>query len=69
VEYGAIPRRFYVPPDPGGIYFSKVPIRKLREKVVFDAIRELMTPPKPPAGQRKKIGFQLKETKTAYGKK
>lgn len=38
-------------------------------KVVFDAIRELMAPPKPPAGQRKKIGFQLKEPKVAYDKK
>jgi hypothetical protein len=35
-------------------------------KVVFDAIRELMTPPTPPAGQRKKIGFQLKEPKAGY---
>lgn len=38
-------------------------------KVVFDAIRELMTPPRPPTGQRKKIGFRLKEPKAAYGKK
>jgi hypothetical protein len=37
-------------------------------KVVFDAIRELMSPPRPPAGQRKKIGFQLKEPRAAYRK-
>jgi hypothetical protein len=37
-------------------------------KVVFEAIRELMTPPRPPAGQRKKIGFNLKEPRAAYRK-
>jgi hypothetical protein len=35
-------------------------------KVVFDAIRALMTPPAKP---RKKIGFVVKEKKAAYGKK
>ncbi|MBW1740089.1 MAG: ORF6N domain-containing protein [Deltaproteobacteria bacterium] len=34
-------------------------------KVVFDAIRELMTPPEKP---RKKIGFVVKERRAAYGK-
>ena len=38
-------------------------------KVVFDAIRELMPPPRPPASQRKKIGFTLKEPKAGYRKK
>jgi hypothetical protein len=32
-------------------------------KVVFDAIWELMAPPQPPAGPRKKIGFGLKESR------
>jgi hypothetical protein len=35
-------------------------------KVVFDAIRALMSPPEKP---RKKIGFQVKEPKARYGKK
>ena len=35
-------------------------------KIVFDAIRQLMIPPAKP---RKKIGFEVKEKKTAYGKK
>ena len=35
-------------------------------KVVFEAIRQLMTPPAKP---RKKIGFVVKEKKAAYGKK
>jgi phage regulator Rha-like protein len=36
----------------------------LQFRVVFDAIRQLMTPPaKPP----KKIGFQVRERKAAYG--
>ena len=34
-------------------------------KVVFDAIRALMTPPEKP---RKKIGFHVKEKRTAYGR-
>ena len=33
-------------------------------KVVFDAIRELM---KPPAPQRRKIGFRVKEKRVKYG--
>jgi len=33
-------------------------------KVVFDAIRALMTPPEKP---RKKIGFEVKEKGAAYG--
>jgi hypothetical protein len=33
---------------------------------IFDAIRQLMTPSTP---QRKKIGFEVKEPKTTYGKK
>ena len=32
-------------------------------KVVFDAIRELMTPPEPP---RKRIGFHLRESRAKY---
>ena len=35
-------------------------------KVVFDAIRALMTPSEKP---RKKIGFEVKEKKTAYGRR
>jgi len=35
-------------------------------KVVFDAIRALMAPPEKP---RKKIGFEVKEDKSTYGKK
>ena len=34
-------------------------------KVVFDAIRALMAPPEKP---RKKIGFEVKESKAPYGK-
>lgn len=33
---------------------------------IFEAIRQLMAPP---ASQRKKIGFEVKEPKTGYGKK
>ena len=33
-------------------------------RVVFDAIRQLMTPPDPP---RKQIGFQVRERHAAYG--
>ena len=32
-------------------------------RAVFDAIRQLMTPPEPP---RKKIGFRVRETRTTY---
>jgi hypothetical protein len=55
---------------------NKVLLRKLEEmerkydaqfKVVFDAIRALMTPP--PEKLRKKIGFGLREKQTGYGKK
>jgi hypothetical protein len=35
-------------------------------KVVFDAIRALM---EPPGKSRKKIGFEVKEKKAAYGRK
>jgi hypothetical protein len=35
-------------------------------RVVFEAIRQLMTPPERP---KKKIGFLAKETKAKYGKK
>ena len=35
-------------------------------KVVFDAIRALMSPPKKPT---KKIGFEVKERKAVYGRK
>jgi len=35
-------------------------------KVVFEAIRALMTPP--PEKPKKKIGFGLKEKQTGYGK-
>ena len=35
-------------------------------KIVFEAIRQLMTPPAKP---RKKIGFVVKEKKAAYGKR
>jgi predicted RNA-binding protein len=34
-------------------------------RVVFEAIRQLMTPPEPP---RKKIGFEAKEAAAPYGK-
>ncbi len=34
-------------------------------KVVFDAIRELMTPPEKPT---RKIGFDIKERRASYGK-
>lgn len=34
-------------------------------RVVFDAIRQLMTPSKPP---RKRIGFQVREKRAKYGK-
>jgi len=35
-------------------------------KIVFDAIRALMTPPEKP---RKKIGFEVKEGRAGYGRK
>jgi hypothetical protein len=35
-------------------------------KVVFDAIRQLMAPP---AAPQKKIGFQIKERRAAYGRR
>jgi hypothetical protein len=35
-------------------------------KVVFDAIRQLMAPP---AASQKKIGFQIKEKRAAYGRR
>ena len=35
-------------------------------KVVFDAIRQLMAPP---AAPQKKIGFQIKEKRAAYGRR
>ena len=35
-------------------------------KVVFDAIRQLMTPPEP---KKRKIGFLVKETAARYGKR
>jgi len=35
------------------------------EKIIFEAIAELMTPPEKP---RKKIGFEVKEKRAAYGK-
>jgi hypothetical protein len=35
-------------------------------KVVFDAIRQLMAPPGAP---QKKIGFQIKEKRAAYGRR
>jgi len=37
-----------------------------QSKVVFDAIRQLMAPP---ATGQKKIGFQLKEKRAAYGRR
>ena len=54
---------------------NKVLLRKLEDmerkydaqfKVVFDAIRALMTPPEKP---KKKIGFGLREKQAGYGKK
>jgi hypothetical protein len=36
-------------------------------KIVFDAIRALMEEPEKP--RRKKIGFEVKEPRTKYGKK
>jgi hypothetical protein len=38
-------------------------------KVVFEAIRELMKPPKLPATPKRKIGFHLKEKQARYGRK
>ena len=38
-------------------------------KVVFEAIRELMRPPKLPSAPKRKIGFQLKEKQARYGRK
>jgi hypothetical protein len=38
-------------------------------KVVFEAIRELMKPPKLPVRPRRKIGFTLKEKQVGYGRK
>jgi hypothetical protein len=35
-------------------------------QVIFEAIQQLLTQPEKP---RKKIGFEVKEGKTAYGKK
>jgi len=35
-------------------------------KVVFDAIRQLMTPPEP---KKRKIGFLVKERAARYGKR
>jgi len=35
-------------------------------KIVFDAIRALMTPPEKP---RTRIGFEVKEGRAAYGRK
>ena len=35
-------------------------------KIVFEAIRQLMTPPEKP---RRKIGFVVKEKKAAYGRR
>jgi hypothetical protein len=35
-------------------------------RVVFEAIRQLMAPPEE---QRKKIGFQLREKRAAYGRR
>lgn len=35
-------------------------------KVVFDAIRQLMTPPEP---KKRKIGFLVKERASRYGKR
>ena len=33
-------------------------------KVVFDAIRQLMTPPEP---KKRKIGFEVRESRARYG--
>jgi hypothetical protein len=58
----------------GMISTHKELLRKLEEmemkydeqfRVVFEAIRQLMTPPDPP---RKKIGFEAKEGAAPYGK-
>jgi len=38
-------------------------------KVVFEAIRELMKPPKLPPAPKRKIGFHLKEKQAKYGQK
>jgi len=38
-------------------------------RIVFEAIRELMTPTERPVPPKKKIGFLAKEPKTRYGKK
>jgi hypothetical protein len=58
----------------GMISSHKELLRKLEEmemkydeqfRVVFEAIRQLMTPPEPP---RKKIGFEAKEAAAPYAK-
>jgi len=38
-------------------------------RVVFEAIRELMKPPKLPVAPKKEIGFHLKEKQARYGRK
>ena len=38
-------------------------------KVVVEAIRELMKPPKLPVTPKRKIGFHLKEKQARYGRK
>ena len=38
-------------------------------KMVFEAIRELMRPPKLPTTSKRKIGFDLKEEQARYGRK
>jgi hypothetical protein len=38
-------------------------------KMVFEAIRELMRPPKLPTTSKRKIGFDLKEKQARYGRK
>ena len=58
----------------GMISSHKALLRKLEDmekkydeqfRVVFEAIRQLMIPPDPP---RKKIGFEVKESKASYGR-
>ena len=47
-----------------GTHFLSASAAKM-EKIVFEAIAELMTPPEKP---RKKIGFEVKEKPGGYGK-
>lgn len=46
------------------IFSSVLNSKNAQFKVVFDAIRQLMTPPEP---KKKKIGFEVRERMARYG--